>query len=81
MYLHPHPDQNKNADEIQFVPNVWDEKEAGKNHPKKVWPLFYYLIALVLSESFPFVRTNYELFFPPEARLCEFSLGTEILER
>lgn len=49
---------------IQFVPNVWDRKEASKNHPKKVWPLFYYLFALLLLGPFPFVRTNYELFFP-----------------
>lgn len=64
MYLHPHPDQNKNADEIQFVPNVWDGKEAGKNHPKKVWPLFYYLIALVCQGLFLLSGLIMSFFFP-----------------
>lgn len=49
---------------IQFVPNVWDGKEAGKNHPKKVWPLFYYLIALVCQGLFLLSGLIMSFFFP-----------------
>jgi hypothetical protein len=61
MYLHPHPDQNKNAD-AQFVPAVWDGKAAGNNHPKESLALFYYLIAVLLPGSFSFVGIDYEIF-------------------